>query len=213
MNTYRMANNAAYFTAGSGAYSSAITPMTLNIGKDILQRSYDALSHLWEMIKAGWVHVPSSQNQPTVHALLEHAYSQRLKMVTAYPSLANVLTMEVAAKAAHIVMAGQKLDSKAVLRLSRLAQSPDNWDGEGAKAMSISSLANFTSFLEKFDKAPRNLELFLGFYGEIVTSWLLPDGSTLDMSFGEHEIELATDQYDEVFTTSDTRLYSLLAEL
>lgn len=214
MSTYRVMNSAAYFTAGAAAFGSTSTSVSITSGVDgVLQRGYDALSHLWTLMKAGWVSPANSQSQLKCEDLIEFAYSERLKTVLAHPSLANVLTMEMAAKAAYLVMAGQKLSNPSVARLSRLARSADNWDGEGAKAMSLSSLINFVGFLEKNDKVPSEINVFLGFYGEIVTSWELKDGSTLDMSFGDHQIELATDEHDEVFTIGDKGLYRLIAEL
>lgn len=214
MTAYRASIGSAYFTAGAGAFSSASTSINLTTGdKDIVRRGYDALSHLWELLRAGWTATPAAKTDPALPALLEYAYSERLKMVAAYPSLASVLTMELAAKAAYIVMAGIKLNSRSLARLSRLAESADNWDGEGAKAMSLSSLINFVQFLERSTKTPKEMNIYLGFYGEIVTSWSLQDGSTLDMSFGAHKIELATDLHDEVFSIGDSGLYRLISEL
>ncbi|KII32202.1 hypothetical protein NL64_13230 [Pseudomonas fluorescens] len=214
MNAYRATSSAAYFTAGAAAFGSTSTSISITLGgNSVLQRGYDALSHLWTLMKAGWVSPTNSKSQPSSAELIEFAYSERLKTVSAYPSLASVLTMEMAAKAAYLVMAGQKLSNPSVARLSRLARSLDNWDGEGSKAMSLSSLINFVSFLEKNREVPSDIHIFLGFYGEIVTSWGLKDGSTLDMSFGDHQIELATDEHDEVFAIGDNGLYRLIAEL
>ncbi|OZY32556.1 hypothetical protein [Pseudomonas lundensis] len=214
MSAYKITSSAAYFTAGAAAFGSTSTSVSITSGVDgVLQRGYDALSHLWTLMKAGWVSPAGSKSQPSHAKLIEFAYSERLKTVSAYPSLASVLTMEMAAKAAYLVMAGQKLSNVSVSRLSRLARSEDNWDGEGAKAMSLSSLINFVGFLEKNDNVPPQINIFLGFYGEIVTSWELKDGSTLDMSFGDHQIELATDEHDEAFTIGDDGLYRLIAGL
>lgn len=214
MSAYRITSSTGYFTAGAAAFSSTSTSVSIISGVDsVLQRGYDALSHLWTLMKAGWVSPAVSKSQPSHAELVDFAYSERLKTVLAYPSLASVLTMEMAAKAAYLVMAGQKLSNVSAARLSRLARSEDNWDGEGAKAMSLSSLINFVSFLEKSEIVPSKIDIFLGFYGEIVTSWALKDGSTLDMSFGDNQIELATDEHDEVFSIDDSGLYRLIAEL
>jgi len=214
MNTYRITSSAAYFTAGAVAFGSASTSVSITTDyNSVLQRGYDALSHLWTLMKGGWVSPAISEGQPSPEKLIAFAYAERRKTVLAHPSLASVLTMELAAKAAYLAMAGQKLTNSSVARLSKLAQSLDNWDGEGAKAMSLSSLINFVGFLEKNSEVPPDIHIFLGFYGEIVTSWELEDGSTLDMSFGDHHIELATDEYDEVFVIGDNGLYRLIAEL
>lgn len=214
MRTYRMSNDFGRFMAGTAAFGSTSTSIKIiACEKSVLQRGYDALNYLWTLMNAGWVGPSVSKGQPTSALLIEFAYAERIKEVTAHPSLADVFTMEVAARAAYLVMASHKLSERSTARLSRLAQSVDNWDGEGAKPMSLSSLANFVGFLEKSKEAPMDINIFLGFDGEIVTSWKLEDGSTLDMSFGDRQIELATDEHDEVFHIGDPRLYSLIAEL
>lgn len=214
MSTYRLNSSAGQFMAGTPAFGSTSTSIDIFAGeKNMLRRSYDALNYLWALMKAGWVSPLASKDQPTSAILIEFAYAERMKEITAHPYLADVFTMEIAAKAAYLAMANHKLSERSAARLSRLAQSVDNWDGEGAKAMPLSSLANFVGFLEKSKSIPEDINIFLGFYGEIVTSWELEAGSTLDMSFSERQIELATDEHDEVFFTDDPRLYSLIAEL
>jgi hypothetical protein len=213
MNAYRMNVVAGRFMAGTAVFGSTSTSMIVVPEKGVLQRGYDALNHLWTLMKAGWVNPGVATSQPTSASLIEFAYAERMRTIMAHPSLADVFTMEVAARAAYLVMASQKLNDRTSSRLARLAKSVDNWDGEGAKAMDLSSLANFVGFLEKSKSAPTDMNLFLGFYGEIVTSWELGDGSTLDMSFNDRHIELATDEHDEVFAIGDARLYSLIAEL
>jgi len=185
--------------AGTSAFGNTSTSVSITTtGRGVLQRGYDAVSHFWDLMKAGWVGYPSMVKQPSC---------------SLHPALASVLTMEVAAKAAYLVMASHKLSQRSAARLLRLSRSVDNWDGEGAKQMTISALANFVGFLEKSPNVPSAIDIFLGFYGEIVTSWKLHDGSTLDMSFGEHQIELATDEHDEIFPIGDSDLYRLIAEL
>lgn len=214
MSTYRMNSDAGRFMAGTSVFGSTSTSIRIATSeKSVLQRGYDALNYLWTLMKAGWVSPLASRSQPTSALLIEFAYAERMKQISAHPSLAGVFTMEVAAKAAYLVMASHKLSARSSTRLSRLAQSADNWDGEGGKAMALSSLANFVGFLENHQGTPQDINIFLGFDGEIVTSWELEDGTTLDMSFGDRQIELATDEHDEVFLIGDSRLYSLIAEL
>lgn len=214
MNAYTIPSTAGRFMAGATAFGNTSTSVSITTGgRNVLQRGYDVLNHFWDLMKAGWLGYPSLNKQPSCSSLIESAYSERLKMITAHPALASVLTMEIAAKAAYLAMANHKLDQRSSARLMKLSRSFDNWDGEGAKAMTLSALANFVGFLEKSQNAPAAINIFLGFYGEIVTSWKLKDGSTLDMSFGEHQIELATDEHDEIFAIGDPDLYRLIAEL
>jgi hypothetical protein len=214
MMAYKMNASAAHFTAGIRSYSATATSIEIaNPDKGFVRKSYDALNYLWELSKAGWISPAEINSQPTLTAVIEYAYSERLKMLKAHPSLDGLLTREVTVMAAYLAMARQTLSDKAFNRLSRLVRSEDNWDGEGAKAMSLSSLANFTGFFDKTRLTPSDLSIFLNFYGEILTTWSLKDGSSIDMAFGEHHVEMVTDDYEQVFAIGDDNLFRLIAEL
>ncbi|KTC13865.1 hypothetical protein [Pseudomonas sp. ICMP 10191] len=212
MSVFRTNISSARFTAGQTDYSR--TSSLLNIIKPdrgVVQKSYDALSHAWELVKAGWP--MQGPAVPSITVLTDHAFSERIKMVRAQPNLEGVLTNEMVAKAAWIALLSQKLDERCITRLSRLVRSEDDWDGEGARAMSVAAIANFSAFIERGLSLNNKPSLFLGSDGEIVASWQLDNGSTLDMVFGDQQIELATDEHDEIFALGDARIYSIVAEL
>lgn len=212
MNVYTTNISSARFTAGLTGYSRTSSLMNLvKPDRGVVQKSSDALSHAWELVKAGWPIQGSAV--PSITVLMDHAFSERIRMVRAQPSLEGVLTAEMAAKAAWIELLSLKLDERCITRLSRLARSEDDWDGEGALAMSIAAIANFSNFIDRGFSLNNTPSLFLGSDGEIVASWQLSNGSTLDMVFGDQQIELATDEHDEIFAVDDARMYSIVAEL
>jgi hypothetical protein len=212
MSVYSTNINSARFTAGQTGYSrTSSLPNIISSDRGVVQKSYDALGHAWELVKAGWP--LQSQVLPSITVLTDFAFSERIKMVHAQPNLEGVLTTEMAAKAAWITWLSQKLDERCITRLSRLVRSEDDWDGEGSRAMSVAALANFSAFIERGVPLNNKPSLFLGSDGEIVASWQLDNGSTLDMAFGEQQIELATDEHDEIFAVDDARIYSIVAEL
>lgn len=193
----------------TGTYSSGYIDSGAVMGKGAVQY---LMGELWAWASARHEPTaPSAQVMPP--ALLEFAYMKRLEAIKAEPGLERYFTMEHAAKAAYLEVARESLSDRANARLCRLAKSPENWDGEGARAMSISAVANFVAFFVRGPQVSKEMDIFLGFCGEIITSWILADGSTLDMSFGDSHIELATDQHDEVFSVDDDRLYQLIHEL
>lgn len=195
--------------AFAGTYSSGYVQSDAGVGKVSLQ---NIIGQAWAWTLARR-ETGVSSGQVVPPALMEYAYMLRLEAIKADPGLERYFTTEHAAKAAYLEVARESLSARANVRLCRLAQSSENWDGEGARAMSITALSHFVGFLARGPKVSKELDLFLGFYGEIVASWTLADGSTLDISFGDTHIELATDQHDEVFAPDDTRIYKLIAGL
>ncbi|MBC3450858.1 hypothetical protein HU745_07300 [Pseudomonas mosselii] len=212
MSVYSLNASGSQFSVGkalAGTYSSGYVHPGAGAGKYTVR---NVLGEIWAWTLARReTNVSSAQIVP--QALLEYAYMLRLEAIKAEPSLERYLTTEHAAKAAYLEVARESLSARANARLCRLAQSSENWDGEGARAMSISALSHFVGFLSRKPKVAKEVDIFLGFYGEIVASWILADGSTLDISFGDKQIELATDQHDEVFSVGDTRLFKLIAGL
>lgn len=212
MTVYSLKTSNSQFQIGeayAGTYSTGYVQSRTAIGKGAFQ------SLLGEMWAWTWARREASAStvQVVPPALLEYAYMLRLEAIKAEPGLERHLTTEHAAKAAYLEVARESLSARANTRLCRLAQSADDWDGEGARAMSITALSHFVSFLSREPKVGKDMDLFLGFYGEIVASWILADGSTLDISFGDNQIELATDQHDEIFAAGDNRIYKLIAGL
>lgn len=195
--------------AFASTYTSGYVQSDAGMGKATLQ---NLIGQAWAWTLARR-EASLSSNQVVPPALLEYAYMLRMEAIKADPGLERYFTMEHAAKAAYLEVARESLSTRANTRLCRLAQSYENWDGEGARAMSITALSHFVGFLSRKPKVSKEMDLFLGFYGEIVASWALPDGSTLDISFGDIHIELATDQHDEVFAADDTRIYKLISGL
>ncbi|WP_216891726.1 hypothetical protein [Pseudomonas putida] len=215
MSVYSLKTSNSLPTIGkafAGTYSSGYVQSDAGVSKVTLQNVIGQ-AWAWTLARRETSVSTGSTSQIVPPALLEYAYMQRLQAITADPGLERYFTMEHAAKAAYLEVARETLSARANARLSRLAQSSENWDGEGARAMSITALSHFVGFLSRGPKVSKEMDLFLGFYGEIVASWILPDGSTLDISFGDTHIELATDQHDEVFTSDDTRIDKLIAGL
>ncbi|MBD9566533.1 hypothetical protein [Pseudomonas sp. PDM09] len=214
MIAYSVNASAAHFTTGVASYNTTTT--LVKIAKPdpgVVQKSYDALGYLWDLLKVGWVSPAEINAKPNLTAVIEYAYSESVKALKAHQSLEGLSTKEVTVMAAYLAMARQNLSENSFARLSRLVRSEDNWDGEGAKAMSLSALVNFTGFFERTHLKPSDLSIFLNYYGEILTTWSLKDGASIDMSFGEHQIELVTDEYECIFASGDEDLFKLIAEL
>jgi len=143
--------------------------------------------------------------------MLEYAYWQRMQEIEKNPLLEGLLTKEFAAKAAYIGLLADRLPDHAVARIQRLTRSEDDWDGKGAKAMTLPSLANFTNFFLESSKSPKDIGIFLNYRGEVLANWSLGDGSTIDIAFGDNYIEVVTDEYEQEFDLDSKEVYQLIA--
>jgi len=178
--------------------------------KPLLRRGFDAFGYVLNIVSVGW-NPPAMRTRPR-GVLTSASWSKSRELFNVHTLYSKRAYNDIV-KDSCVSAVAAILDAKSAERLLRLSRSENNWDGEGGKALSALALFNFYNFLCQSKEAPRSLRLFLGADGELVTSWDLKDGSTIDMSFGDHQIELATDLYDEIFPVGDARLFQLISEL
>lgn len=113
------------------------------------------------------------------------------------------------AKDTYLKIANQSLNERQFKRLERLMSAESDWDGEGAEAMKEKALKNYLTYLHFSNRSQEKTSLFLGHNGEVVISEMLDNGSTLDIVFGDVLIELATDDVEMSYTSSEEDLSNL----
>lgn len=113
------------------------------------------------------------------------------------------------AKDTYLKIANQSLNERQFKRLERLMSTESDWDGEGAEAMKEKALKNYLTYLHFSNLSQEKTSLFLGHNGEVVISEMLDNGSTLDIVFGDVLIELATDDVEMSYTSSEEDLSNL----
>lgn len=113
------------------------------------------------------------------------------------------------AKDTYLKIANQSLNERQFKRLERLMSTESDWDGEGAEAMKEKALKNYLTYLHFSNRSQEKTSLFLGHNGEVVISEMLDNGSTLDIVFGDVLIELATDDVEMSYTSSEEDLSNL----
>lgn len=208
MIAYNISPNAANFATGMASFKSTMTSESISQTLDIVRY---ALGYKWQMLKSGWNTASDTNVTPKSQA------SQVVDFVSAQPHSTMGLNLKLKSdatiKAAYIDKVSRRLNEKALARLSRLVQSKSNWDGQGAKSMRLAALVNFTDFFTQADVTPDGLSIFLNYYGEIIASWTLVSGTSIDIFFGEQKIELLTDEEEYSFKVGDRSLYELISEL
>lgn len=113
------------------------------------------------------------------------------------------------AKDTYLKIANQSLNERQFKRLERLMSTESDWDGEGAEAMKEKALKNYLTYLHFSNRSQEKTSLFLGHNGEVVISEMLDNGSTIDIVFGDVLIELATDDVEMSYTSSEEDLSNL----
>ncbi|KTB72052.1 hypothetical protein AO067_08200 [Pseudomonas viridiflava ICMP 13104] len=208
MIAYNISPNAANFATGMASFNSTMTSESISQTLDIVRY---ALGYKWQMLKSGWNTASDTNVTPKSQA------SQVVDFVSAQHhsnmGLNLKLKSDATIKAAYIDKVSRRLNEKALARLSRLVQSKSNWDGQGAKSMRLAALVNFADFFTQADVTPVGLSIFLNYYGEIIASWTLVSGTSIDIFFGEQKIELLTDEEEYSFKVGDRSLYELISEL
>jgi hypothetical protein len=100
-----------------------------------------------------------------------------------------------------------------VQRLVRLIASEDDWDGQGARALSASAFALFCTFTQQVRFDPTDLGLFLGFQGELIVSCHDQGGAPVDMVFGDRLVEYCSAKLEQTYAADDPALLHLLGQL
>lgn len=113
------------------------------------------------------------------------------------------------AKDTYLKIANQSLNERQFKRLERLMSAESDWDGEGAETMKEKALKNYLTYLQFSNRSQEKTSLFLGHNGEVVISEMLENGSTIDIVFGDVLIELATDDVEMSYTSSEEDLSNL----
>lgn len=126
----------------------------------------------------------------------------------------SITTTGMQAKMAHIERIGGWLGERSLRRLIELAQFEAGWDGDGACAMSLNSLALLHTFISKMHEKldPADIGFYLGYDGEIFINWTQSDGALIDLAFRENRVEVYSDAWEQVFTVSDPNLYEMVSK-
>lgn len=164
------------------------------------------LSYLIDACKAPKARVTQTAD------IIKVIHHERLRLISANPSLAEFFTVELAVKSAYLRLLRNTLSEKASARVERLAQSPDDWDGQGGKAMTLGALINFADFSRQIDINRNDLGIYLNYEGKILASWLLDNGTTIDLAFGDSQVEIVTDDYEMTFAASDKEMFRFIKE-
>lgn len=104
------------------------------------------------------------------------------------------------------------LDDSGVERLKRLIASEDDWDGQGAKALSLTALVDFQSFLKQVQLEVKTLGLFLGFDGALIVSSQAPNGSGVDLAFLDGFVEYCSSAHEHTYCVHDPALLLLFEQ-
>lgn len=102
------------------------------------------------------------------------------------------------------------LGEKPMQRLHRLIATEDDWDGQGAKALSATALDTFCGFIRQVRPDPDDLGLFLGFAGELIVSCHDHHGAQVDLVFGDQLVEYCSAQHEGTHAVDDPALLTLL---
>ncbi|MEB5934962.1 hypothetical protein MXL15_22465 [Pseudomonas mosselii] len=147
--------------------------------------------------------------------LIEHLKQKYMEMyfrpTYAMPSPAVTLNVaelhEAVAREVYIESIGLILTNQAAIRLRGLAETDYGWDGNGAEAMSLESLATLHTFLQQAGRFANDFGFFLGYEGEILISWTSSTGALIDMAFYDGRAELCSDTEEQEFDIHDPQLY------
>jgi hypothetical protein len=104
------------------------------------------------------------------------------------------------------------LGEKPMQRLQRLIATEDDWDGQGAKALSAIALDTFCGFIRQVCPDPDDLGLFLGFDGALIVSCHDHHGAQVDLVFGDGLVEYCSARHEGTHAADDPELLTLLRQ-
>lgn len=212
-----MSNSMLNFTpAFAGVPGLRVSAIPLQIGApvyDLCRKSATLVGHFKDFVCNAYDSYLERDADMTAFHLYQIAARHRDSYAGVCADYDAVFTTDMIAKLTHIHFLGQMLGSAAYDRLSELVRVEHDWDNDGAKAMSISSLSLFHTFALKSGIAPADLGIFLGFEGEILINWHMNDGKLIDIAFRDGVIEIYTDEFEEAYGASDAQLYAFIEQL
>lgn len=199
-----------YYSTNMGADTSTLSRTSLLL--DCARKSYytatDIFNYFVELLKVR----PREEANYSNAEILNIIFAEHRRALSVNPSFAEFFTTELAMKLGHLAVLRTTLSEKGFARIERLSKSLENWDGEGAKAMSLGALANFANFSRHININRKDLAIYLDPDGKILISWLLKNDSTIDIAIGESKIEVLTDDFEKTFAISDRDAISFIKE-
>ncbi|WP_295472825.1 hypothetical protein [uncultured Pseudomonas sp.] len=166
-----------------------------------------------------WIASCSAEAFRNVQDLIEHLkgkcvdlyFRPTYGMASPAATLGIAELHEAVAREVYIESIGRAVHEQAADRLRILAESDYGWDGSGAEAMSIDSLASLQTFFQRAGQFAGDFGFFLGYEGEILINWTSKAGELIDMAFFDGRAELCSDSEELEFGIDDPELYALLS--
>lgn len=210
-----MKNSMLNFTpAFAGSTRTSVSTISLGWDSsavyDFCRKSATFVGQFKDFVRAAYDSYLDKETDLTAFHLYRIAAQHRDQFASKCQDYDSVFTTDMIAKLTHIHFLGEMLGSLAFDRLSELVKVEHNWDDDGAKQMSISSLSLFHKIVLKSEISPKDLGIFLGFDGEILINWHMHDGQLIDIAFRDEQIEIYTDHDEETYSPHDQDLYAFI---
>lgn len=192
---------------------------TITVGWDssavynLCRKSATFVGQFKDFVRAAYDSYLDKETDLTAFHLYRIAAQHRDQFLNKCDDYDSVFTTDMIAKLTHIHFLGEMLGESAFDRLTELVKVEHDWDDDGAKQMSISSLSLFHKFSRRSEIAPCDLGVFLGFEGEILINWHMHDGKLIDIAFRDDQIEIYTDDGEDFYSPDDSALYEYIERI
>jgi len=108
------------------------------------------------------------------------------------------------AKKTYLEIAGQYLNETSIQRLENILNATNSLKSKDLTLIRKKVLDNYLKFLQISKRDQSNVSVFFGTNGELVTSEVLNNGTTIDMVFETDRVTILSDRIEEFLIVMST---------
>lgn len=108
------------------------------------------------------------------------------------------------AKKTYLEIAGQYLNETSIQRLENILNATNSLNSKDLTIIRKKVLDNYLKFLQISKRDQSNVSVFFGTNGELVTSEVLNNGTTIDMVFETDRVTILSDRIEEFLIVMST---------